>query len=61
MLPSDESNVTVQVNIFKDAAEIMVGFAKEIRSQGFDLKYLDIGGGLGIDYYHRQAIWPKAS
>ena len=47
------TNLLVQVNIFKDAAEIMVGFAKEIRSQGFDLKYLDIGGGLGIDYYHR--------
>lgn len=43
----------LQVNIFKDAAEIMVGFAKQIRSQGFDLKYLDIGGGLGIDYQHR--------
>jgi diaminopimelate decarboxylase len=42
-----------QVNIFKDATEIMVGFAKEIKSQGFDIKYLDIGGGLGIDYYHR--------
>ena len=25
---------------------------KQIRSQGFDLEYLDIGGGLGIDYAH---------
>ena len=46
--------VPPQVNIFRDAAEIMVGFAREIRSQGFDIRYLNIGGGLGIDYYHRQ-------
>ena len=41
------------MDIFRDAAEIMVGFVREIRSQGFDLQYLNIGGGLGIDYYHR--------
>lgn len=40
-----------KVDIFKDAAEIMIGFINEIRRQGFDtLKYLNIGGGLGIDY-----------
>lgn len=40
-----------KVDIFKDAADIMIGFINEIRSQGFDtLKYLNIGGGLGIDY-----------
>lgn len=40
-----------KVDIFKDAAEIMLGFINEIRSQGFDtLRYLNIGGGLGIDY-----------
>lgn len=40
-----------KVNIFKDAAEIMIGFINDIRSQGFDtLKFLNIGGGLGIDY-----------
>ena len=31
----------------------MTNFVKEIRSQGFELQYLDIGGGLGIDYYRR--------
>lgn len=41
------------MDIFKDATEIMMGFAREVKSQGFDIKYLDIGGGLGIDYYHR--------
>ncbi len=42
-----------QVNVFKDAAVIMCNFVKRIRAEGFDLKYLDIGGGLGIDYAHR--------
>lgn len=40
-----------KVDIFKDAAEIMIGFIDQIRAQGFtSLKYLNIGGGLGIDY-----------
>lgn len=40
-----------KVNIFKDAANIMIEFIETIRSQGFTtLKYLNIGGGLGIDY-----------
>ena len=39
-----------QVNIFRDAAIIMVGFFKEMRAQGFNVSFLNIGGGLGIDY-----------
>lgn len=40
-----------KVDIFKDAADIMISFINDIRSQGFDtLKFLNIGGGLGIDY-----------
>lgn len=42
-----------QVDIFREAAIIMTNFVKEIRSQGFELQYLNIGGGLGIDYYRR--------
>ena len=39
------------VGVFKDAAEIMVGFVKRIRELGFEtMRYLNIGGGLGIDY-----------
>jgi len=41
------------VDIFREAAIIMTNFVKEIRSQGFELQYLNIGGGLGIDYYRR--------
>lgn len=40
-----------KVDIFKDAADIMIGFIDQIQAQGFDsLRYLNIGGGLGIDY-----------
>jgi diaminopimelate decarboxylase len=40
-----------KVDIFRDAATIMIGFIDQIRAQGFtSLKYLNIGGGLGIDY-----------
>lgn len=42
-----------KVNIFKDAAVIMTEFIKKINAEGFQLKYLNIGGGLGIDYYHK--------
>jgi hypothetical protein len=45
----------VQVNIFRDATVLMVEFVRMIREQGFDLQYLNIGGGLGIDYHHRSA------
>ena len=38
------------VKIFQDAATIMAEFVEEIRAQGFDLQYLNLGGGLGIDY-----------
>ncbi|XVF01076.1 hypothetical protein REPUB_Repub04eG0056300 [Reevesia pubescens] len=48
-----------KVDIFRDAAVLMVNYIKEIRAQGFKVDYLNIGGGLGIDYYHRGAVLPK--
>ena len=36
----------------------MIEYIDEIRSQGFEVSYLNIGGGLGIDYYHAGAILP---
>ncbi|MDH3215814.1 MAG: diaminopimelate decarboxylase [Candidatus Krumholzibacteria bacterium] len=42
---------TIQdVQIFRDATFLMLQFVKTIRQEGFSLKYLNIGGGLGIDY-----------
>jgi len=42
-----------KVSIFKDAAVIMCDFIAKINAEGFKLTYLNIGGGLGIDYYHK--------
>ena len=36
----------------------MVNFVDEIRAQGFELEYLNIGGGLWIDYHHTGAVLP---
>lgn len=47
-----------KVNIFRDATVLMVDFVKKISEQGFDLQYLNIGGGLGIDYYHKGEVLP---
>ncbi|KAL6766343.1 DPD1 [Auxenochlorella protothecoides x Auxenochlorella symbiontica] len=47
-----------KVSIFRDAALIMVDFVKEMRAQGFPIQFLNIGGGLGIDYRHEGAVLP---
>lgn len=39
-----------KVRIFRDATEIMLAFMRAIQVEGFSLRYLNIGGGLGIDY-----------
>lgn len=36
----------------------MINYIDQIRDQGFEVDYLNIGGGLGIDYYHSGAILP---
>ncbi|KAL1367856.1 hypothetical protein AAHE18_02G079600 [Arachis hypogaea] len=45
-----------KVDIFRDAAVIMINYIDQIRDQGFEVNYLNIGGGLGIYYYHSDAI-----
>ncbi|KAK8625032.1 hypothetical protein V6N13_089912 [Hibiscus sabdariffa] len=55
----DPLHNVVQVDIFRDAAVLMVNYIDEIRAQGFEVDYLNIGGGLGIDYYHSGAVLPK--
>lgn len=42
-----------KVNIFRDAAVILCDFIRRINAEGFKLKYLNMGGGLGIDYEHK--------
>ena len=38
------------VQVFRDAAILLSDLSTSIRQQGFDLRYLNLGGGLGIDY-----------
>ncbi|KAL0376163.1 UNVERIFIED_CONTAM: putative diaminopimelate decarboxylase, chloroplastic [Sesamum calycinum] len=51
-------DVDPQVDIFRDAAVLMVNYIDQIRDQGFEINYLTIGGGLGIEYYHTGAVIP---
>jgi diaminopimelate decarboxylase len=37
---------------FKEALKRVVGFVRELRKDGINLRYLDFGGGLGIRYTH---------
>lgn len=36
----------------------MFHYIDKIRKEGFEIEYLNIGGGLGIDYHHADAILP---
>ncbi|KAF8410563.1 hypothetical protein HHK36_003094 [Tetracentron sinense] len=47
-----------KVDIFRDAAVLMMTYIDQIRAQGFEIEYLNIGGGLGIDYHHTGAVLP---
>lgn len=48
-----------KVDIFRDAAAAMVEFVREIREAGHtSLRFLNIGGGLGIDYTRSGAPLP---
>jgi diaminopimelate decarboxylase len=46
------------VSPFRDAAAIMCDFIRKINDSGFDLKFLNFGGGLGIDYSHAGEQYP---
>eukprot|EP01023_Acetabularia_acetabulum_P040561 TRINITY_DN3931_c0_g1_i4.p1 TRINITY_DN3931_c0_g1~~TRINITY_DN3931_c0_g1_i4.p1 ORF type:complete len:523 (-),score=78.47 TRINITY_DN3931_c0_g1_i4:93-1559(-) len=48
-----------KVDIFRDAAIIMCDVIQKIREEGFNLKYLNIGGGLGIDYQRQGQKLPS--
>jgi len=48
-----------EVQPFVDALEKLVGFVKELRSAGMDIKYINIGGGLGITYKDETPPLPK--
>ena len=39
-----------KVNIFKDAAVLTIQYIEQLRAQGFEIKYLNIGGKCEGDY-----------
>ena len=47
------------VTPFRDAARIMCDFIRQINGEGFTLRYLNFGGGLGIDYTHSGEAYPS--
>ncbi len=48
-----------EVQPFTDALEKVIGFVRELRTTGIDIKYIDIGGGLGITYKDESPPQPK--
>lgn len=38
------------VSPFRDSAEILIRLIRELRNDGINIRYLDLGGGLGIQY-----------
>ncbi len=48
-----------EVQPFVDALEKLVAFVKELRAAGVSIKYLNIGGGLGITYRDETPPQPK--
>jgi len=47
------------VHVFQETMAIMARHFTEIRSQGFPLQYINLGGGLGINYRHDQSQHPS--
>ncbi len=45
------------VRVFRDAAALMGDLFNAGRDRGFDVRYLNLGGGLGIDY-ERTGVYP---
>ncbi|NPA40947.1 MAG: diaminopimelate decarboxylase [Aquificae bacterium] len=40
----------LDVSPYREAVEKVVGLYRELTEEGFDIRYIDIGGGLGIKY-----------
>jgi diaminopimelate decarboxylase len=47
-----------EVGPFRDAMEKVAGLVEELRRDGIPLRYLDIGGGLGITYHEETPPQP---
>jgi len=48
-----------QIGPFLEALEKLLAFADRLKSSGIDIRYLDLGGGLGITYNEETPPLPK--
>jgi len=48
-----------EVQPFVDALDKVAGFVKELRAAGINIRYIDIGGGLGITYRDETPPHPR--
>ncbi len=48
-----------KIQPFLDALEKLLSFVEEVRNMGLDIKYMDIGGGLGIRYRDESPPHPR--
>jgi len=48
-----------EVQPFLDALKRVIGFVQELRTAGIQIKYIDIGGGLGITYCDETPPHPR--
>ncbi len=48
-----------QINPFVEALEKLLAFADQLQASGIDLRYLDLGGGLGITYEEESPPLPS--
>jgi len=48
------------LDVFQETMQVMATQYESIREQGFQLQYLNLGGGLGIDYLGTEADFPTA-
>lgn len=48
-----------QISPFVDALEKIVALVKELREAGIDIRYIDVGGGLGITYKEEEPPHPR--
>ena len=48
-----------EVSVYRQTMEVMRELFRELKQIGFSLKYINLGGGLGIDYEHQSSEFPK--
>jgi diaminopimelate decarboxylase len=48
-----------KLEVFEQTAQLMTELYNTVRDEGFPVKYINLGGGLGIDYQRHQEEFPS--